>query len=307
LKGKAQARTRIINGTGVSDPLVNFSFFALPTRGAASDTWGGCGASIISPTFAMSSAHCFGGGQAPCSGPQHLAVHVGEMTLGSDWIIRGATGTTKHFRTNATLICHPQFTGKCSEGHDVALLQLAEPVPSWVHPAVLDLDGTFSSDLAGSPVTSIGFGDREDPSDSTQIAGPASTLRKVDLSVLAKDSEDCQREFTTGWGCSDEFSEGAATHLEQQLCAGANTQPERDTCSGDSGSPMLDSMGRQVGIVSYGGGPGGVYSGPGRDCGDPRFPGIYAFVAGLKDFIEEHVTDLPSQPYPRQGVSVLTK
>jgi trypsin len=78
-----------------------------------------------------------------------------------------------------------------------------------------------------------------------------------------------------------------------QICAGAKVEPNRDACAGDSGSPVLDASGVQVGLVSYGGGPGEKLQGPGRMCGDPEYPGVYARVAAFHDFITQNVVDLP--------------
>merc|ERR1719498_2195809 len=75
------AKTRIINGTAVEKSSPLHAMFAMPTKSAGSDEWLGCGASIISPTFALSSAHCFGGGNTPCTGPQHIALWIGDIEL----------------------------------------------------------------------------------------------------------------------------------------------------------------------------------------------------------------------------------
>lgn len=284
----------IINGSVVIHPLEKYSFFALPTSSAETDTWLGCGASIISPTFAISAAHCFGGGNDPCSRPRTLAVWVGDVTVNADFVVSARPGA-KHFRTEAELICNPSFDGVCAHGHDVALLKLKTPVPSWVRPVVLDLSGS-SPMTAGSPVISIGFGLTESEGNKEVIGDISPQLREVTLSVLDDSSDGCKNEYAGGYGCSDEHSEDKASNIDQQLCAGATDLPERDTCSGDSGSPMLDTRtGKQVGIVSYGGGPGAKVTGPGRECGDASYPGIYSRVAAFAEFLSATVPDLPTQ------------
>ncbi|CAE8592479.1 unnamed protein product, partial [Polarella glacialis] len=71
-EGEEVRKLRIINGRAVKQPSQQYPFFALLTSGEGSDSWLGCGATLISPTFALSAAHCFGGGGAPCSGPKKL-------------------------------------------------------------------------------------------------------------------------------------------------------------------------------------------------------------------------------------------
>merc|ERR1719223_1403289 len=103
-------------------------------------------------------------------------------------------------------------------------------------------------------------------------------MREADLTILPDDHPGCASVYAGGFGCSDSASEGLANNKDQQLCAGVaadDTGEERDTCSGDSGSPMLNQQGVQVGIVSYGGGPGEQMSGPNRICASPDYMGIY--------------------------------
>lgn len=305
--GQGHASLGIVNGTVVENPIDHYSFFALLTQGPKSDQWLGCGASIISPTFALSSAHCFGGGKLPCSGPSQLAIWAGELSLHPDGTISPKSKHAKTFRAEVELQCHAKFDGKCSHGHDLALLRLKQALPSWLRPAVVDLHASQSTRV-GQPVSIVGHGLVESVNDRTLIADASTVLRKVTVNVLADSSASCSRVYAGGYGCSDEFSEGAVSNIAQQLCAGAVDQPERDTCAGDSGSPMVNAAGAQVGIVSYGGGPGSKNRGPGRSCGDPNFPGIYARLSGFADYLSAHVPDLhegAAAATPPQAASLL--
>jgi len=292
----AISATGIINGTQVADAdiIQDYSFFALPTSGVDSDNWLGCGASIISPTWGVTASHCFGGGNEPCTGPKNISLWVGDLHLAdSGEISGGASG--KHVRVTAEIVCHPQFNGKCSNGHDITLLHIhpGQALPDWVKPVPLNLDN-HGTETVGTETTNIGFGYRETVGDPQLISSiPPSRMRKAELTIYADDYPACASVYAGGYGCSDSASEGVATNMGQQLCAGAVDEPERDTCSGDSGSPMLDAQGVQIGIVSYGGGPGTRMSGAGRICADPDYMGVYTRISAFADHIRLHVKDLP--------------
>mmetsp|Transcript_58032 Transcript_58032/g.127229 ORF Transcript_58032/g.127229 Transcript_58032/m.127229 type:complete len:698 (-) Transcript_58032:509-2602(-) len=284
----------VVNGTIVANPLKKFSFFALPTSSENSDSWLGCGASIISPTHALTSAHCFGGGTLPCSSPKKLGIWVGDLEIKANLI--SPKNADRSFRTTAEVHCHTSFDGKCSHGHDLALLKLAKPVPSWVKPVPLNLKGE-GKDQEKDELTIVGYGLFETSSDISLISETTSSkMRQAAVSVFSSASKACGTVFGGGWGCSDAASEGSAKNKDQQLCAGSMPSDGKthDTCAGDSGSPILDKNGVQVGIVSYGGGPGEKRSGPGRSCGDPNYPGVYARVSAFSAYIKAQVPDLPS-------------
>lgn len=284
-------RLNIINGKPVEQSSGFRAMYAMPTKSADSDDWLGCGASIISPTFALTAAHCFGGGMAPCSGPQQIALWVGDIEL--DLETSTVVSTGRSFRVEADLICNPDFDGKCSHGADVALLKLHRPVPYWVKPVSLDLTGAAAGNV-GDTVTAMGFGLVQDPEHPNWVSRDNSPfLRKVSVTVLPQESTSCARVYSGGWGCSDRESEAVAENLDEQVCAGSVMGVQRDTCAGDSGSPVVDNRGVQVAVVSYGGGPGEKLMGSGRMCGDPDFPGVYARVAAFQDFIRNTVDDLP--------------
>merc|ERR1719359_928891 len=82
----------IINGTMVTNISQRYSFYAMPPRGRNTNEWLGCGASIISPTFGMTAAHCFGGGQSPCSGPAEVGLWLGDVERSAKNHVSGIVG-----------------------------------------------------------------------------------------------------------------------------------------------------------------------------------------------------------------------
>jgi trypsin len=193
-----------------------------------------CGASVISSGYALTAAHCVPDGNA--SG---LSVVVGTLN--------NSNGSGTRIAVSAVSV-HPDYANST---HDVAVLKLASAVPAGVTPIALAAEGDDALEVAGTTVTVAGWGDQ------TPLAGggliTSSTLREVDLQVVADDSFECAADGATG------------------ICAAALL---KDSCQGDSGGPLFGTAGGrrvQIGVVSYGLG-----------CGVPTQAGVYSEVNNSK-------------------------
>jgi len=88
-------------------------------------------------------------------------------------------------------------------------------------------------------------------------------LQEVDVTVLSNAV------------CQNSYGEISDVHV----CA---ADDGKDSCQGDSGGPLIaPENGRYalIGVVSYGIG-----------CADPGYPGVYARVTTVKDWIQNEVT-----------------
>jgi trypsin len=221
--GLAAPSVAIVGGTTSADGAHTFMASLQDGSGFAF-----CGGSVIAPRFVLTAAHCVPDGSAA-----DLFVVVGTNDLGD------GSGT----RIAVTRVSvHPDYADST---HDAAVLELASPAP--VAPIELALEGDDALEAAGTPVTVAGWGDQ------TPLAGggllTSSTLREVELDVVADDSFECSADSATG------------------ICAAALL---KDSCQGDSGGPLWGTRGgrrTQIGIVSYGLG-----------CGVPTQAGVYSEV-----------------------------
>ena len=151
---------------------------------------------------------------------------------------------------------HPNYSPR-SQDHDFMVYKLGEPVD--ITPVPLNRDENRPSNR--EELTVVGFG-------STYEGGSSSfNLREVTVNHVPKSL--CNAAYR-----------GSVT--EEMFCAGSEG---KDSCQGDSGGPILDSTGAQVGVVSWGNG-----------CGKQGFPGVYASVASVYDWIQEQICEMSDDP-----------
>jgi secreted trypsin-like serine protease len=143
---------------------------------------------------------------------------------------------------------------------DAALIRLAGPASQ--PPVALATAADEPAFAPGRPARVVGWG-------TLRSGGPeaADVLYEVDVNIDSNAA--CDEAYAAGGG-------GAGAIDDTMICASA---PGRDACQGDSGGPLMvdEAAGwKQVGIVSFGFG-----------CADPAFPGVYARLPALLDFIQD--------------------
>lgn len=159
-------------------------------------------------------------------------------------------------------VLHPEWTWKKPSDPDMAVLLLKDFLPNKL--AVLNLDASIP-DASQDSYFAMGFGLINDSTSSRNLLG---------ASVPYMD--DCSPYSTT-------------YNKTRHLCADAR---EIATCGGDSGSPiMLNRLSNvQVGINSYSNGR----------CTSQTLD-VYTRITFYKDWIEEQVCNLSSDPPPYCG------
>ena len=206
-----------------------------------------CGGSLVGATRVLTAAHCVVDMRA-----NQLDVLAGTNRLTADSGGMRVHVTAKHV--------HPGYNPRTS-GNDVAVLELAEPVPYETIPIIQE--GRFDLWDPGTMATVTGWGDRDRREGSTNFPF---NLYEVEVPILSNAQ------------CSNAY--GAAYIRTKMLCAGDLTDGGEDSCQGDSGGPLFvpdDGSGwRQVGIVSFGIG-----------CARRNFPGVYTRVASYRGFVNQ--------------------
>jgi len=208
-------KLRIINGDQASPD--DYPWFA---KGQ------GCGASLVTPEFVITAAHC--------SSFRFDRLRIGAVCTGNANSDGNNCGSYYEVRYAKQLFMPPESQGGTDE-YDVRLVQLTER--STIEPVDID-DGSISSNYMGGRdnLWTAGFGVTD------MITRRSSDyLMHVEKSYIP--FADCQKIFQT---------ENWITIKESMICV-QNDDPTRQACFGDSGGPLYDGINKKlVGVVSTG-------------------------------------------------------
>ncbi|MFD8292150.1 serine protease [Streptomyces lavendulae] len=207
LAGSTQAHA--IVGGYEAKPLQFPSVLALQKNGQLI-----CGATLIKPGWAVTSAACTSG-----SAPSQLKVVSGALAL-TDLSVPGITTVQV-----AQIVQHPDYFAANGQ-NNIALIKLKTPLVAI--PAALPQSGaTFTG-----TVTAVGWG-------ATREGGrPSPTLRYVNTQVVPRAK------------CRSQYDD--ASIADSMICAGVEAGG-KGTCKGDAGGPLYKN-GTLIGIMSHGSG-----------------------------------------------------
>jgi len=156
------------------------------------------------------------------------------------------------------VINHPSYSKRTND-YDIALLELEREVEfnDYMKPVCLPR-GNIKFE-AGKMCTVTGFG-------AIREGGPqATTLMKANVPLIAM--SECKKSYYM-----------TPTGEKLKVCAGY-AEGRIDSCQGDSGGPLVCQEGGKfylTGVVSYG-----------KGCARPGYPGVYANVKNLMEWIQQ--------------------
>ncbi len=261
-----------------------------------SGAWHLCGATMITPDWALTAAHCVPDAKIEADGfaAQYFPDQSGaklerfgalSLVIGAGDLKTGAPQSTFKIRR---IVIHPDFNAQLPEARaDVALLQIAG---SYTGP-LMTLDGVNArlGDLVDKGVATgrelrvAGYGRKQENAadeislgNGRRLSAPSARLQQGDVPLI--ETAACAAiiaDIIAASGDAQSYA-GVAVDPLVHMCAG---QGQIDACQGDSGGPLaLHSYdGRppvQTGIISWGLG-----------CARPGTPGVYIRTAAYGDWI----------------------
>nr|BAB32453.1 HI-5a [Chaetoceros compressus] len=230
----------------------------------------GCGATLVTPEYALSAAHC------------NISTRDGKTILDSSLVIGNycmeayPAGGEDEVLINLGDNCgqfsetigiksitpHPSYIPDTNEDNDFMLIQLEKRASTI--PVPMD-HGDFTDDYDDLWV--IGFGDRDKGGNYKY----SERIQEVKVSYIP--NSKCQK-LNRHFKITDDM-----------MCTGA---PGKDACQPDSGGPLYDKeRNKLVGVVSWGIG-----------CADPTYPGVYARITSQWDWISSTICADHSNPKP---------
>ena len=226
-----------------------------------------CGGSLIAKDVVLSAAHCAGGRYKVVIGRHDLDNFSGdEIQMEYE-------------------IPHPNYNSRTTN-NDYNLVFLQRPTTANVN--LVNINADASRPRPGDPVTVMGWGDTVAADDIQRLSD---VLRDVEVNVISNEECEKSKGYAGGW-----YQDYDGAISSSMLCA---KDINEDSCQGDSGGPIVirgnDKSGSddvQVGVVSWGIG-----------CATQQFPGVYARVSSVYDWIKDEVCNGSSDPPASFGCS----
>ncbi|XP_058122551.1 trypsin-7-like [Anopheles ziemanni] len=221
-----------------------------------------CGGEIVAPIWILTAGHC-------------VTSATGELFPVEEWLVRvGANDANVNEEPDQpvdTVFLHPFYA---QEGvkldYDTALMRLAARLQFSDQVRCIPMVPPGTPATTGTVAVVTGYGH----SIPNSVGPPSSTQLKA-LEVAIFDHEDCQQRYAAiGQAITD-----------RMFCAGA---PAQGTCHYDSGGPAVQN-GQLLGLVSGG-----------SVCAADQFPGIYALISTMWEWIEGTIV-VNSEHYPPDG------
>jgi len=257
-KKRAVAQSTCGGRPGAPDPMTDDAGIQIVNgREAPVGAWpwqihlGGCGASILSPEWLMSAAHC--------GNPSTAYAGLHNRSRTSDGQSRSIVQNIKH----------PSYGSPSSISNDFMLLR--------VSPAFNFGEGVGAVCLPAQdpPVGGVawitGWG--------TLSSGGSRPALLQEAAVDIKSNQECKNAY------------GSSSISDDMICAnGNNNGGTTDACQGDSGGPMVYEDGGRwflIGATSWG-----------RGCANPSYPGVWARVPFVNEWVTQNTGIAASLPGP---------